>query len=299
MIALTCLELKEATEDVHEKADNLHEERLDLRKQNDASPLQSLLEKYYCKAFLNSESFTHLVEWCADCTEKGECNEGWLHSHEAKALKEAWGIANECKEQELSHQIELNDTKILQRVLQLPMPCKKKERLEACILYFNPLMTSLAILSSPSWRENGRLWYTFSMPFSAVNTGIEKKISWCSGSFNSIVATLILRYLHAKLLAREASLDDWMSLQTESSDACKSYQRCRGTCCLNASEKESSTVSWAFLLRQWLQKLGTQCKSSICWNGIGPHQARVLAQQPPVAHCIAPPGCHIAQCAYY
>lgn len=74
-----------------------------------------------------SEQASHLIERGTDCAEESESNESRLDTHEAKALKQAWCIANEGEEKKLSHQIELNDAQILQGVLQLPVPCKERQ----------------------------------------------------------------------------------------------------------------------------------------------------------------------------
>lgn len=87
--------------------------------------------EYYCLTLhisvRRSEQASHLIEWGTDCAEESESNESRLHTHKAKALKQAWSIANEGEEQELSHEVELNDAQIFQGVLQLPVPCKESQ----------------------------------------------------------------------------------------------------------------------------------------------------------------------------
>ena len=62
-----------------------------------------------------------LIQWSTDGTEKSEGNEGWFVLQEAKTLKQARCIPDDCEQEELREHVELANQQILQGVIQLPV----------------------------------------------------------------------------------------------------------------------------------------------------------------------------------
>ena len=67
----------------------------------------------------------YLVEWRADGAEQSKGDECRLDANEAKTLEQAWQVADRSEQQELREQVELDDDQVLQRVPQLPVPCRR------------------------------------------------------------------------------------------------------------------------------------------------------------------------------